>query len=105
MLNVGFFYEFPYLAAYNRIDALCSLYAGIKLQLFNENMTISLTSNDILRTNHSKSNVISNNIRYIYDNYGDTQNIRLFVSYKLGNRNLRTNRHSRSNTEEQERIK
>jgi len=105
MLNVGLFYEFPYLAAYNRIDALWILNAGIKLQLFNEKMTISLTSNDILRTNHSKSSVTSNNIRYIYDNYGDTQNIRLFVSYKLGNRNLRTTKHNISNTEEQGRTK
>ncbi len=105
MLNVGFFYEFPYLAAYNRIESLYILYAGIKLQLFNENMILSLTSNDILRTNHSKSNVISNNVRYMYDNYGDTQHIRLFISYKLGNRNLRINRHNTSNTEEKERIK
>ena len=105
MINIGFFYEFPYLAAYNRIDALYILSAGIKFQLFNENMTISLTSNDILRSNHSKSSVISNNIRYVYDNYGDTQNIRLFVSYKLGNRYLRTTRHNTSNREEQGRIK
>jgi hypothetical protein len=105
MLNLGFFYEFPYLAAYNRIEAMCILNAGIKLLLFNDNMSISLTSNDILRTNHAKSSVISNNIRYIFDNYGDTQNIRLFVSYKFGNRNLRTIKHNISNTEEQERTK
>lgn len=105
MLNAGFFYEFPYLAAYNRIDALYIFNAGIKLLLFNENMTLSLTANDILRTNHSKSSLISNNIRYIYDNYGDTQNLRLFVSYKIGNRNLRTTKHNMSNTDEQDRIK
>ncbi len=104
LLNLGFFYEFPYLAAYNRIESLYILYAGIKLQLFNENMTISLTANDILRTNHSKSSVTSNSIRYVYDNYGDSQNIRLFVSYKFGNRDLRATKHNISNTEEQERI-
>lgn len=105
LFNLGFFYEFPYLAAYNRIESLCILYAGIKLLLFNENMTISLTANDILRTNHSKSSVISNNIRYVYDNYGDSRNIRLFVSYKFGNLNLRATKHKTSNTEEQERLK
>ena len=105
MLNAGFFYEFPYLAAYNRIDALYILNAGIKLLFFNENITLSLTANDILRTNHSKSNLISNNIRYIYDNYGDTQNLRLFISYKFGNRNLRTTKHNMSNTDEQDRVK
>lgn len=105
MLNLGLFYEFPHLAAYNHIESLYILYAGIKLQLFNENLILSLTANDILQTNHAKSTITSNNIRYVYDNYGDTQNIRLFIGYKFGKRDLRTNRHNTSNTEEKERIK
>lgn len=105
MFNFGFYYEFPYLAAYNNINTTYFLNAGIKILLLNKNMNISLTSNDILRTNHAKSTVISNNTRYMYDNYGDTQNIRLYISYKFGNKNIRAEQHNASNKDEQERVK
>lgn len=104
ILNLGGYYEFPYIAAYNNIGATFILNSGIKLILLNRNLAISLTANDILKTNHAKSSLLSGNIKYVYDNYGDTQNIRLYVSYKLGNLNIRSKKHDISNKEERDRV-
>ncbi len=104
MFNLGFYYEFPYLAAYNNISTTYFLSAGVKLLLLNKNMTLSLTSNDIFRTNHAKSSVISDNTKYVYDNYGDSQNIRLYVSYKIGNDHISSGKRNVSNKDERDRV-
>ncbi|MBB3188343.1 outer membrane beta-barrel protein [Microbacter margulisiae] len=105
MFNLGFYYEFPYLAAYNNVDATWYAYAGIKMLLLKEKLILSLTANDLFRTDHAKSTVLSNNIRYTFDNYGDTQYLRLAVSYRFGNKLVRVEKRNVSNEDERERVK
>ena len=105
MFNLGFYYEFPYLAAYNNMDATWYAYAGVKILLLKEKLTLSLTANDIFKTDHAKSTLISNNIKYVADNIGDTRYLRLAVSYKFGNKLIQSEKRNVSNEEERARVR
>jgi hypothetical protein len=105
IFNLGFYYEFPYLMAYTNMNAECYAYAGIKMLLLKEKLTLSLTANDIFKTDHAKCTIISNNIKYVADNIGDTRYLRLSVSYKFGNKLIRTEKRNVSNEEERARVR
>ncbi|MBB3187603.1 outer membrane beta-barrel protein [Microbacter margulisiae] len=105
IFNLGFYYEFPHIDGYNTIQATYYVYSGIKMLLLKEKLILSLTANDLFRTDHAKSTVLSNNIRYTFDNYGDTQYLRLAVSYRFGNKLVRVEKRNVSNEDERERVR
>lgn len=100
MLTLGFYYEFPYLSALGEADARCYMYSGIRIRLLNDGLTLSLTANDIFKTDHSKLTLKSNNIKYVYDNIPDSRYVRLSISYKFGNKKIQSEQHSVGNREE-----
>lgn len=100
MLTLGFYYEFPFLSALGKTDARCYLYSGIRSHLFNENLTLSLTANDIFKSNHSKLTLKSNGIKYVYDNIPDSRYVRLSISYKIGNKKIQSEQRNIGNKEE-----
>ena len=105
MLNLGFYYEYPYVQSYSTVSSVWYMYAGVKFRLMNDNLMLSLTGNDLFKTNHSKATVVSNGIRYVYDNLPDSRNIRLSFSYKFGNKKIWVEKRNQSNEEVQNRVK
>lgn len=104
MLTLGFYYEFPYLSALGEADARSYMYSGIRVRLLNDDLTLSLTANDLFKTDHSKLTLKSNSIKYVYDNIPDSRYVRLSISYKFGNKKIQSEQHSVGNREERGRT-
>jgi len=105
MLNAGFYYEFPYLFAYNKVDAYNYVYVGMRARLLKDNLTIALTFNDVFKTNHAKQTIQSNGIKYVYNNLPDSRYFRFSISYKFGNNQVWTERRTVGNEDERGRVR
>ena len=105
ILNVGFYYELPHLDAYSNVEAYGYVYAGIRARLLKDNLTLALTVNDLFKTNHARQTVLSNDIRYVYDDLPDSRYVRLSISYKFGNKQIWTEKRNVGNEEERGRLR
>jgi len=103
MLNLGFYYEFPYLDGYSNVTAYSYVYTGIKFRL-KDNLTVALTANDLFKTNHAKQTMLSDGVNYVNDNIPDSRNFRLSITYRLGNKKMRAEQHNAGNDEVRGRI-
>ena len=104
VLNVGFYYELPFIDGYANVDALYSINSSIRCMFLNKKLTVSLSANDILKSQKSNANMLSNNIQYNFANYPDSQQLRITINYKFGNNNINSEQRNASNQEEKSRI-
>ncbi|MDR2206554.1 MAG: outer membrane beta-barrel family protein [Flavobacteriaceae bacterium] len=86
-------------SAYNKLDV------ALKMSFFSKNLSVTLKGNDITGSNRQIWTAFTNHIKNVYLFYGDYhQNFSISVSYKIGNKNIKSQNHNTGNTEEQERL-
>ena len=102
VLSIGIYYEFPQIHDFERVDQIFNLYGGIRHNLLDNNLTLAFTANDILRTSNPVSRMESNGIRATFHFPGANQFFGLSATYRIGNRNIWTQR--RAGSEEQGRF-
>ncbi|MCK0206147.1 outer membrane beta-barrel family protein, partial [Ornithobacterium rhinotracheale] len=66
-----------------------SLDTGLKLNLLNDKLNLSLTLNDILKTSLVKGKVLMKDQTFEFDNYYDTRYLSFEISYSFGNNKVK----------------
>lgn len=105
ILNFGFYYELPYISSYSKVASNYYFYMGVRTNLLENRLSLSLNVNDIFKTYHMCETMTSNDVRYKYDNRSDTRYLQFSVSYKIGNSSIRGRRHATANENIRRRIK
>ncbi len=99
-------YNYEFKSQYENSTALpfSSLDIGIKYQLFDKKLQLSLLYNNILFSDRVRINEKFQEVKTSYKNYYDTQNVRFTITYKFGNSTININSRSGSNDEEKNRV-
>lgn len=105
ILNFGFYYELPYISSYSKVASNYYFYMGVRTNLLENRLSLSLNVNDIFKTYRMCETMTSNDVRYKYDNRSDTRYLQFSVSYKIGNSSIRGRRHATANENIRRRIK
>lgn len=103
--TINYWYQFPEISDLDKSNSYSELTIGIKILLFNQNLTIGIFGADILKTN--KPTYISYNsdgIKTTFQNYDDNRRLNLSITYFFGNNKIRSKKHEESNQQEQNRI-
>lgn len=75
-----------------------------KFLFMDKDLALTITGNDLLNGNRSLFTYTSNNVKTTTRSYNDTQALRISLTYKFGNKNLRTKRKSFGNDDERNRV-
>lgn len=105
ILNFGFYYELPYISSYSKVASNYYFYMGVRTNLLENRLSLSLNVNDIFKTYRMCETMTSNDVRYKYDNRSDTRYLQFSVSYKIGNSSIRGRRNATANENIRRRIK
>jgi outer membrane receptor protein involved in Fe transport len=105
MFNIGFYYELPYLNNFSQIGSNYYFYGGIRMNLLNNKLSMSLTVYDIFKTIRMKETLHSNHIKYVNDNRWDSRYFQFSISYKIGNESLKRNNYRNINEGIKNRVK
>ncbi len=103
-LNFGAQYTFKSYSGVTTTNPYGSITAGFKAVFLKGNLVLTISGNDLLRSERPMMMTYSNGIRQQYINYYDNRNVKISMVYKMGNRNLRVNRRNAGNSEERERT-
>ena len=88
----------------NYFKGVGSLDMALKGLFFNKKMMLSIAFNDILKTNRSKFKTKVQDEIQTYNNYYDYRKLRISLSYKFGNKKIRSKSKKFSNEEERRRV-
>ena len=105
ILNFGFYYELPYISSYSKVASNYYFYMGVRTNLLENRLSLSLNVYDIFKTYRMCETMTSNDVRYKYDNRSDTRYLQFSVSYIIGNNSIRGRRHATANENIRRRIK
>ncbi|GIQ61383.1 TonB-dependent receptor [Flavobacterium collinsii] len=104
LFNLNYWYSFPGNDGFYKNDAMSSLSLTLQYLLLDKDLTLSLKGSDIFRTEvisiNSRVNDVYNEGRY----YRDRQALQFSVSYKFGNKKIKTGQRETGNEEERSRT-
>lgn len=102
--EINFWYAAPGIDGVDYLETTYNFDVGLKSLLLDKNLEISVTLNDIFRTQVDKITSITNDIRQEYKNYYDNRRLRISLKYQFGNKKLRSKSKRFSNEEERKRL-
>ncbi len=103
--TINFWYQFPEISDLDESSSYSQLDIGFKILLFNENLTISISGTDLLKTNKPTfTSYNSNGIKTTFSNYDDNRRLNLSLTYFFGNNRIKSKSHEESNQQEKNRI-
>jgi hypothetical protein len=97
--EVNIFYLGKYREDFLEINALGSIDIGLKALLMDKKFTVNVSANDIFATQKTRGTHIVTG--QTIDNYFDTRNVRISLSYKFGNNKIKANRERNIGIEEE----
>ena len=83
---------------------MSSLSFAIQYLLLDKDLKISLKGSDLFRAENDKGSSTVNGIYQEFKYYYDTQSVMLSLSYKIGNKKIKTNQRDAGNIEERRRT-
>jgi len=105
LFNINYWYSFAGVdGKFYKIGSMSNFSATIQYLLLDKNLSISLRSNDMFRTEKIKVSSIVNNVYQKGIYYNDNQSIQLSISYKFGNQKLKSLIRSTGNEDERGRT-
>ena len=103
LADVNFWYQFPSVEGLNHNRRQYNLDFGMKTLLLNKKLQLSLSANDVLKTNKSRFSSIINRISQDYNNYYDARQLRITVRFNFGNEKMKQVDRKSGNEEERRR--
>ncbi|MBQ4819270.1 outer membrane beta-barrel family protein [Aquimarina sp. MMG016] len=85
----------------DRNTAFSQLDASLKLFFLDKNLQITIAANDILSSSRPEYIGVSNNLRTSFQNYYDTRNFKIAMSYNLGKKIDREDREAKNEVEKE----
>lgn len=102
--ELNFWYSSPSVSGVDYITESYAADLGLKWILLEKDLQIKLVFSDIFKTNQSTIRSIVNGINQEYQNYYDNRQLRLSVTYRFGNKKIRSKRKQFSNENERRRT-
>lgn len=103
-LDATFNYQSSFKTLIFEIDDYSYLNLGFKALLFEENLQINLSFQDVYKGIQPKATTYTNDVKQVYGNYFDSRSVNLSFVYKFGNENLKTKSRKNKNKEIQSRT-
>jgi outer membrane receptor protein involved in Fe transport len=104
-LELTFYYNSQSVNGSYKASSSSSLNIGGRAQLFDKNLTVSFSANDIFKDSQRKLWDNIQGISQYYDNYYDWRYFRLSVSYRFGSKKINANQtRKNSNEDEKQRV-
>lgn len=104
LFNVSYWYRFVGIEGIYKKQAMSSLSFAIQYLLLDKDLKISLKGSDLFRAENDKGSSTVNGIYQEFKYYYDTQSVMLSLSYKIGNKKIKTNQRDAGNIEERRRT-
>lgn len=103
LADVNFWFQFPTAEGLNEIKSQYNLDFGVKTLLLNKKLQLSLSANDLLKSNRYRFSSLINNIKQDYNNYYDARQLRITARFNFGNEKLKQTDRKSGNEEERRR--
>lgn len=103
LADVNFWFQFPTAEGLNEVKSQYNLDFGVKTLLLNKKLQLSLSANDLLKSNRYRFSSLINNIKQDYNNYYDARQLRITARFNLGNEKLKQTDRKSGNEEERRR--
>ena len=103
LADVNFWYQFPTAEGLNEIKSQYNLDFGVKTLLLDKKLQLSLSANDLLKSNRYRFSSLINNIKQDYNNYYDARQLRITARFNFGNEKLKQTDRKSGNEEERRR--
>lgn len=100
---INFLYQSPSLAGSYKLSDYYQLDCGLRANLFNDKLSLSIIGSDILKTNKLTFTQQVNGIQQKSYDYGDTRKIKIAIVYSFG-KTFKLNKRKRINDEEIKRL-
>ena len=103
-IECNYWYQFPESSGLSKTEGYSQLDLGVKFSLCNNKIQSIINLVDVFATSRALSTTYYNNIKETDKNYFDIRMIRISLSYKLGNKNVKSQQHNTGNEEEKKRA-
>lgn len=97
-------YQLPYVDGLYHSNGYFNLSPSLKILLHNKNLQISISGNDIFRTNMPHYTTEVNQIKHRSLYYADEQNFKISFRYLIGNNKIKGSNRETSNADETKRL-
>jgi hypothetical protein len=97
-------YNYPSISGESKVSANSNLSFGAKFLFFDKKLQLVMNVNNLLRSDRAKITNITQEVYQTFNQYYDSQYIRLSLSYKFGNNKLSINESDIGNAEEKNRA-
>lgn len=104
LAGLNYWYSFPGVDGIFKTKAASSLGVSLQFLLLEKDLSISLRGNDLFRTALRQRTTNINGVYQKLNNYNDTRQFWLILTYKFGNQNIETRKNEAGNKEEQDRL-
>lgn len=102
--GLNYWYQFPGVDGIFKTDSRSALGLSLQFLLLQKDLNITLKGNDIFKTGLEHKTAKVNGIQQELRNYYDTRQFWVILSYKFGNKNIKSPTHQTGNEEEKGRI-
>ncbi|MCW3465678.1 TonB-dependent receptor domain-containing protein [Chitinophaga nivalis] len=102
--SVNFWYRSPRNDLLYTNKGRASLDLALKYQLLKNNLLLALIAQDVLRTDERTATTYTGNVEQRYYSYFDNRQVRITVTYKLGNKKIAVKNRKFGNEEEKKRA-
>lgn len=102
--GLNYWYSFPGVDGIFRTESSNALSLSLQFLLLDKNLSITMLGNDIFKTGLQRRNTNINGVYQEMDNYYDTRQFRLMVTYKFGNKNISAKNNDSNNKDAQSRL-
>jgi hypothetical protein len=103
LADINFWFQFPTAEGLNEVKSQYNLDFGVKTLLLNKKLQLSLSANDLLKSNRYRFSSLINNIKQDYNNYYDARQLRITARFNFGNEKLKQTDRKSGNEEERRR--
>ena len=104
LLGISYWYSLPGVNGIFETKSASSLSLMLQYLLLDKKLNISLSANDIFKSSAERTTTIINGVFQEARYYYDTRSLLLSLSYKFGNKDIKSRQHSAGNEEERGRT-
>ncbi len=102
--GVNFWYDFPSVDGIFENKSASSLSFSLQYYMLDKNLRLTFRANDVFKGSRERSEAVINGVLQKANYYYDSQYFQLSVSYRFGNKKIRTKRNRVGNSEERRRT-
>lgn len=104
LFNLTYHYNLPGVSDLDRIKAYSGMNVSFKALFANKKLILTVSGNDLFRTEYISTSNYSSSLRQEWRNYNDRQSVLFALNYKFGNTKIRGANKAFGNQDEKQRL-